>query len=162
LGKNLVKTAFTFYLNDQLASETSTLTKNLFPHSFVDLELHCLQHSPAALSKDLKAWVVIQAADVDELDGWVLCLLHSSTSREQRMSSTVGHINWVAPCPKGSFSNVDPACIDAESSLNHFSSKDPRDENCKPATNNLRDENCRPATKKTTREMKTANQQQKT
>jgi hypothetical protein len=64
------------------------------------------------------------------------------------MSSTVGHINWVAPCPKGSFSNVDPACIDAASSLNHFSSKDPRDENCKPATNNLRDENCRPATNK--------------
>jgi hypothetical protein len=76
------------------------------------------------------------------------------------MSSTVGHINWVAPCPKGSFSNVDPACIDAASSLNHFSSKDPRDENCKPATNNLsdesadqqqtnnkRDENCKPATK---------------
>jgi hypothetical protein len=79
------------------------------------------------------------------------------------MSSTVGHINWVAPCPKGSFSNVDPACIDAASSLNHFSSKDPRDENCKPATNNLRDENCRPATnKQTTREMKTANQQQTT
>jgi hypothetical protein len=59
------------------------------------------------------------------------------------MSSTVGHINWVAPCPKGSFSNVDPACIDAASSLNHFSSKDPRDENCKPATKNLRDKNCK-------------------
>lgn len=52
------------------------------------------------------------------------------TSREQRMSSTLGHTIWTWPGPSLFLSGVDPSCIEAASSLNHFSSKEPRDENC--------------------------------
>jgi hypothetical protein len=36
----------TFYLYDQLATETSIWTKKLVQHFSVDLEQHRLQHSP--------------------------------------------------------------------------------------------------------------------
>jgi len=52
------------------------------------------------------------------------------TSKEHLTSSTVGHIIWGSPIPRGVLSLERPADIDDASSVIHFSSKEPREENC--------------------------------
>lgn len=55
------------------------------------------------------------------------------TSKEHLTSSTVGHIIKGFPRPRGFFSSVTPADIEAVSSAIHFSSKEPNEENCNKA-----------------------------
>lgn len=56
--------------------------------------------------------------------------LHVSTSKEHLTSSTVGHIIWGTPRPRGVLSSAYPDDIEMASSFIHFSSKEPREENC--------------------------------
>ena len=56
--------------------------------------------------------------------------LLSSTSKEHLTSSTVGHIMRGCPRPRGVLSSEKPDDIEEVSSASHFSSKEPREENC--------------------------------
>lgn len=62
---------------------------------------------------------------------------HDHTSKEFRTSSTVGHIISGSPCPRGSLSSEQPADIEAASSAIHFSSNEPREENCMGKTSKI-------------------------
>lgn len=56
--------------------------------------------------------------------------LGETTSNEHLTSSTVGHIIRGSPEPKGTLSFETPEDIEDASSDIHFSSKEPREENC--------------------------------
>ena len=53
------------------------------------------------------------------------------TSKEHLTSSTVGHIIRGSPRPRGVLSSDNPDDIEVASSVIHFSSREPREENCK-------------------------------
>lgn len=55
------------------------------------------------------------------------------TSKEHLTSSTVGHIISGSPGPRGVLSSDKPDDIEDASSAIHFSSNEPRDENCNKA-----------------------------
>lgn len=56
-----------------------------------------------------------------------------STSKEHLTSSTVGHIIRGSPRPRGILSSANPDDIEVASSVIHFSSSEPREENYKKA-----------------------------
>lgn len=56
--------------------------------------------------------------------------LGETTSNEHLTSSTVGHIIRGSPKPRGTLSVETPEDIEDASSDIHFSSKEPREENC--------------------------------
>lgn len=55
---------------------------------------------------------------------------HGNTSKEHLTSSTVGHTISGSPRPSGVLSSEKPEDIEDDSSVIHFSSKEPREENC--------------------------------
>ncbi|KAJ0955741.1 hypothetical protein HanPSC8_Chr01g0006351 [Helianthus annuus] len=60
-------------------------------------------------------------------------LLHNPI-KEHLISSTVGHTIKGSPRPKGFLSSDTPADIENANSAIHFSSREPRDENCYSST----------------------------
>lgn len=61
---------------------------------------------------------------------YMLNSLLDITSKEHLTSSTVGHIINGSPKPRGFLSSETPDDIENASSAIHFSSKEPREENC--------------------------------
>lgn len=62
--------------------------------------------------------------------------LLESTSKEHLTSSTVGHTISGSPIPSGVLSSEKPDDIEDDSSAIHFSSKEPREENCNNTSKN--------------------------
>lgn len=54
----------------------------------------------------------------------------TNTSMEHLTSSTVGQIMWGFPIPSGDLSLETPEDMDTVNSDSHFSSREPREENC--------------------------------
>lgn len=75
-------------------------------------------------------WTVVRSRNTKKIKYWGP---EYNTSSEHLTSSTEGHIINGSPTPSGFWSSDTPDDIDDASSVIHFSSNEPSDENCNKA-----------------------------